>query len=49
MFVLVRKQEEIMMWVIIGLFGLLVICTAVAIFCVLNAAEYQEDWDKYDD
>ena len=37
-----------MKWIIIGLVGLFVICTAVVIFCVLNAAEYQEDWDRID-
>lgn len=36
-------------WIIIALIGLFVICTAMVIFCILNAAEYQEDWDKYDD
>lgn len=36
-------------WIIIGLVGLFVICTAAVIFCVLNAADYQDDWDRYDE
>lgn len=37
-----------MKWIIIGLVGLFVICTAVIVCCVLNAADYQEDWDRFD-
>lgn len=33
-------------WIVIGLIGLFLISTVFIIYCVLSAADYQEDWDE---
>ena len=37
-----------MKWFVIAIVGFFAVCLIGVIICILNAAEYQEDWDRID-